>query len=114
MTTETVTLWYIRNSEDPTFHSVPFKSEQEATAAIMETELFETDTHTAYSITTTVTFDPKAVDRAAREWVAECYENYSVSHWSQQDCWSFIEAEHFGGRGAFILMASRGVKPFSM
>jgi len=100
---ETFTLWFIKNTEDPTFHSVAFKSEAAAQQAIDETELFET--HETVSVQFPVSYDPKAMDRAARGWVAEQYENYSTGQWSTAECWDFIETEHHGGRGNFIIMS---------
>lgn len=100
---ETVTLWFIRNTEDPTFHSVAFKSEEEAQDAIDETELFES--HEPYSVQFPVRYDDKVMDGAARRWVDAQYEFYSIGpEWTTEACWEFIEANHFGGRGNFILM----------
>jgi len=99
---ETITVWFIRNTEDPTFHSIAFKSEAEAQQAIDETELFES--HEPISVQFPVKFDPKAMDRAAREWVAENFENVSVGHWSLEECWEYVESDHHGGRGNFIIM----------
>jgi hypothetical protein len=99
---ETVSLWFIRNTEDPTFHSIAFKSEQEAQQAIDETELYES--HEPVNVEFPVRYDDKTMDRAARDWTQDNYENYSVGHWSLEDCWQFVDTEHHGGRGNFILM----------
>lgn len=99
---ETVSLWFIRDTEDPTFHSVAFKSEQEAQQTIDETELFES--HEPINVEFPVRYDDATMDRGARDWVAAQYEYYSVGSWSVEDCWEFIEANHHGGRGNFILM----------
>ncbi len=105
METENVTLWYIRKPGDATFHTIPFKSEAEAVRAIEETEDFWDSECEPYSVVFPVTFDPKDMDRRARDWVAEQYEHYSVGHWTTEECWEFVEAEHHGGRGAFMIMS---------
>lgn len=110
METKNIGLWYIRNIDDPTFGSVPFTTEREAQIAIDETELFES--HEPYVVVFPVTFDPKDMDRRARDWVAENFEHYSVGHWSTEECWEFIGAEHHGGSGGFMVMSSLD-KPFT-
>lgn len=102
--TEIVTIWYIRNLEDRAWQSVMFKSEEEAQNAIDSYETMEN--HEPYSVQFPVRYIPKQMDYRARHWVAENFENFSISHWSTEDCWQFIEEEHFGGRGGFLVMSS--------
>lgn len=99
--TEIVTIWYIRDLGDRSWMSVMFKSQEEAQNAIDSYETMED--HEPYSVQFPVRYNPKQMDYRARQWVAESYENYSISHWSTEDCWQFIEEEHFGGRGGFII-----------
>jgi hypothetical protein len=99
--TEIITIWYIRNNEDRMWQSVMFKSREEAQRLIDGEETMED--HEPYSVQFPVRYSPKQMDYAARQWVAECYEYYSIGSWSTEDCWEFIEQEHFGGRGGFIL-----------
>lgn len=98
---EIITIWYIRNLADRSWQSVMFKSEEEAQNAIDSEETMED--HEPYSVQFPVRYEASRMDHAARAWVAESYENYSISHWTTEDCWQFIDAEHFGGRGGFIL-----------
>lgn len=102
--TEIVTIWYIRDLADRSWQSVMFKSEEEAQQAIDGEETMEE--HEPYSVKFPVRYKPSDMDYRARAWVAESYENYSVSHWSTEDCWQFIEQEHFGGRAGFLIMSS--------
>jgi len=99
--TEIITIWYIRNNEDRMWQSVMFKDEFSAQYAIDNEETMED--HEPYSVQFPVRYSPKQMDYAARQWVAESYENYSISHWSTDDCWQCIDEEHFGGRGGFII-----------
>lgn len=102
-TFEVITIWYIRNLADRSWQSVMFKSEQEAQEAIDSEETMEE--HEVYSVPFPVRYKPKEMDYAARAWVAESYEPYSVDlkQWTTEECWQFIEEEHFGGRGGFII-----------
>lgn len=102
--TEIVTIWYIRNNEDRWWQSVMFKSQEEAQQVIDNEETMED--HEPYSVQFPVRYTQKEMDYRARAWVAESYENYSVGHWSTEECWQFIEEEHFGGRGGFLVMSS--------
>jgi hypothetical protein len=57
------------------------------------------------SVVFPVSFDPAATDKAARQWVAEQFEYYSTAQWTTEQCWEFIDANHHGGRGNFIIMS---------
>lgn len=99
--TEIVTIWFIRDLSDRLWQSVMFKSEQEAQEAINGSEMMEE--REPYSVQFPVRYDAIQMDYAARAWVAENFENYSIGQWSTADCWEFIDANHSGGSGGFIL-----------
>lgn len=107
MATRDITLSYIRDMTDPTFNSVAFKTEEEAQAAIDQTKLF--DTHKVLSVVFPVTYDEKEMDRRARDWVGESFENYSIGEWTNEEVWDFIEENHHGGLGGFIVYSSLSV-----
>lgn len=98
---ETLTVWFIRDEENPLWQSVMFATQEEAQQAIDAEETFES--HHPVAVQFPVRYDDKDMDRRAREWVQENYENYSVSHWTQHECWQFIREECFGGEAGFIL-----------
>jgi len=104
--TEIITIWYIRNNENRMWQSVMFASQEEAQQVIDNEETMED--HEPYSVQFPVRYSPKQMNYAARQWVAESYEPYSINLklWTTEQCWEFIEQEHFGGRGGFILNTS--------
>jgi hypothetical protein len=101
MTEETLTIWYIRDNENPLWQSVMFASREEAQEAINDDEMMED--HEPFSVDFPVRYDARQMDYKARQWVAQNFENYSIGTWTTEECWEFIVAEHFGGRAGFIV-----------
>ena len=108
METETLTVWYIGSDVKP-FKSVMFATEEDALKCL-EADENSLEGGFVYGYIETVTFDPKVMDYRARAWVADSYENVSLSHWSREDYWSFIEEYCFAGRSGFILNTVHGEK----
>jgi len=101
-----IELWFIRNTEDPSFHSIPFRSEAEAQKTIDETDLFTS--HIPFSTIFPVKYDEKTVYSRARAWVAENLEGTSLSGWTKDDYWEYIEEFHVGGKNGFLVLSPLG------
>lgn len=109
MTTRDITLWYIRNTEDPTFHSIAFKSQDEAQKAIDDTQRFDAAVHDVYSVVFPMTYDQKILDRKARSWVGDGFDFYSIGGWTTEEIWAFIDENHHGGIDGFIVLSALDV-----
>lgn len=99
-----VELWFIRDANDPSFHSIPFSSEEEALKTIDETELFTS--HTAIKTIFPVTYDEKVMNARARNWVAENLETSSIASWTTEEVWGFIKEFHVAGKSGFLVLSA--------
>lgn len=101
-----IELWFIRDTTDPSFHSIPFRSEEEAQQVIDDTVLFTS--HVPFSTIFPVHYDEKTVYARARTWVAENLEGTSLSGWTKDDYWQYIEEFHVGGKNGFLVLSPLG------
>jgi hypothetical protein len=99
---ETLTVWFIRNTEDPMWQSIKFATQEEAQQAIDASEMMES--HEPVAVQFPVRYDDKRMDYMAHQWCAENFEYYSIGYWTQHECWEFIREEHHGGEAGFIIM----------
>lgn len=95
--TETVAIYYAVSGDGN--RSIAASTANEAQAFVDSEDVWERVDELQH----TVTYVRREMDRKARTWVQEQYENTSIGAWSDFNCWQFITDHYIGGRAKFLI-----------